>query len=60
MLAELAQALLLGAVAYFCAVGWATVLARWADAGCTCSKGKVCAKCLAESESIRPKPEGSA
>ena len=59
LLASLAQAALLGATAYVLARGWASLMTHLADAGCTCAKGKVCAKCLASSEAIRPKP-GSA
>lgn len=33
----------------------ADTLVNWRRAqGCTCSKGRLCAKCLGESEAIRP------
>lgn len=62
MLADLAQAAILaasllfvGAVACGLSTGWERLSVRFADLGCTCTKGKVCAKCLSESEAIRTK-----
>ena len=42
--------------AYILCRAWASLMVRLADSGCQCAKGKVCAKCLAESEAIRPQP----
>jgi hypothetical protein len=47
----------LGGLLGFAGYGWAAFLEAVNPPVCSCSKGKVCAACLAESEAIRPKPE---
>jgi hypothetical protein len=39
LLVELAKAACLGAVAFYCSLGWATWCERFADSACTCRKG---------------------
>ena len=39
VLVELAKAASLAAVAYYCCLGWAAWMERFADSGCTCHKG---------------------
>lgn len=52
-LASIAGYLLVGLAAAYLAWLVATAAELFADSGCTCAKGKRCAKCLAESEAIR-------
>jgi hypothetical protein len=49
-----------GLLGFFAGYGWAAFLEAMNPPVCSCSKGKVCAACLAESEAIRPKPEREA
>lgn len=59
-LAQLLYLACLAAIVFLWCVGWATLMERFAGGSCPdCRKGALCARCLAESEAIRP-PKGSA
>lgn len=53
LLLELGRLACFGALAFFCMYGWAAFLDQFASCP-DCRKGALCARCLAESEAIRP------